>query len=81
MVLQEYDGARGTYAHQTRNEEGSFFLIAQWESQEARDIMQADIDAGISERAKRWSVFPDNSTFGTHDAVFAGKELDIVTPE
>ncbi len=81
VVLQEYPGAKGTLIHKTRDEERTYFLVAQWESQEFRDAMQADIDAGDSDRAKRWKQFPKNETFGDIQVVFAGEQIGEVMPD
>lgn len=79
-VLQEYPGAKGTLIHKARNEDRTYFLIAQWESQATRDAMQAEIDAGETERAKRWQQYPKNDTFGEIQATFAGEEIGAVAP-
>ncbi len=80
-VLQEFPGARGTLIHKARDEDRTYFLVAQWESQEARDKMQAEINAGETERAQRWQKFPKNETFGEHQARFAGEEIGSVMPK
>jgi heme-degrading monooxygenase HmoA len=80
-VLQEYPGAKGTLIHKARNEERTFFLVAQWESKAARDAMQAEIDAGKTERAKRWQAFAKSETFGEIQVVMAGEEIGAVLPE
>ena len=79
-VLQEYPGARGTLIHKTRDEDKSYFLVAQWESQQARDAMQAEVEAGQSSRAIRWQQFPKNETFGNIEIIFAGEEIGSVMP-
>ncbi len=79
-VLQEYSGALGTHIHRVRNEPGSFFAVAEWESQEARDAMQADAHKNESERARRWNQLPKNESFGDIIAFF-GEEIDAVMPE
>lgn len=78
-ILQEYPGALGTHIHRVRGEAGSFFLVAEWESQALRDAMQADIDAGESERAKRWQKQPTNESFG-EIVSFAGEETGVILP-
>lgn len=79
-ILQEYPGARGTLIHKARGENKTYFLVAQWESQAARDAMQNEIDAGETERAKRWQAFPRNDSFGEIQAVMAGEEIGNVIP-
>lgn len=79
-ILQEYPGARGTLIHRARDEERTYFLVAQWESQELRDKMQAEIDAGKTERAKRWQKFSKNESFGEIQATFAGEQIGEVLP-
>lgn len=79
-ILQEYPGALGTRMHPVRDEPRSFFAVAEWESQEARDAMQADVDAGGSERGQRWQALAHkNEDFG-HIISFAGVEVDAVLP-
>jgi len=53
--------------------------MAEWESQAARDSMQAEIDHGDSDRAKRWRAMPNNEDFG-EIVSFAGEETDSVIP-
>ena len=79
-ILQDYPGARGTLIHRSRDEPKTFFLVAQWESQELRDKMQAEIDAGETERAKRWQKFPPSETLGEIQAMFAGEQIGEVVP-
>lgn len=79
-VLQEFPGARGTHMHRVRNDERSFFAVAEWESQAARDAMQAEIDAGETERGRLWQQFAKNNSFGSIIA-FAGEEIDVVMPK
>ena len=79
-ILQEYPGAQGTLIHKTRGEDRTYFLVAQWESQEYRDAMQADIDAGLSDKAKRWHQFLKNGMFGDIQAAFAGEQIGEVVP-
>lgn len=79
-ILQEYPGALGTDLHEVRDEPGSFFAVAEWESQEARDAMQADAEANQSERAKRWNKLPKNESFGEGLAFF-GSEIGVVLPK
>ncbi len=80
-VLQEYNGAAGTLIHKARGEDRTYFLVAQWESQDARDKMQTEIDAGQTERAKRWQAFPKSETFGDIQVVMAGEEIGSVKPK
>lgn len=80
VILQEYPGARGTLIHKARDEARTYFLVAQWESQQHRDAMQTEIDAGETERAKRWQQFPKNETFGEVQVRFAGEEIGSVMP-
>lgn len=79
-ILQEYPGALGTHLHRIRDgKPGSFFLVAEWQSQEARDAMSDDANLGDSERAKRWQQLPPNESFGKIMG-FAGLELEAVMP-
>lgn len=78
-ILQQYPGALGTHAHRVRGEPGTFFLVAEWESQEARDAMSHDIHNGDSEAAKKWRTYPKNDSFGGVIS-FAGEELCAVMP-
>jgi heme-degrading monooxygenase HmoA len=78
-ILQEYPGALGTHLHEVRGEPGSFFAVAEWESEEARDAMQSDAQTNESERAKRWNKLPKNESFGTVIAFF-GSEIGVVLP-
>ncbi len=80
-VLQEYEGALGTHLHRTRGEENSYFAVAEWESQAARDAAMEDVHAGQSERSKRWLKFAKNDEFGVVDPHFAGEEIGVVLPE
>lgn len=80
-ILQEFPGARGTLIHKVRDEDRSYFLVAQWESQEARDKMQTEIDAGETNRAKRWQEFAKNDTFGNIEVRFAGEQIGEVMPK
>lgn len=79
-ILQEYPGAKGTHLHRVRGEDRNFFAVAEWETQELRDAMQAEIDAGETERAKRWQEFAKNDSFGLIDVRLAGEEIDNVLP-
>ena len=79
-ILQQYQGAMGTHIHRVRNEPGSFFFIAEWESQDARDAMDNDLKLGTSERAKLWNTLPLNESFG-EVITFAGDEFGAVFPE
>lgn len=78
-ILQTYDGALGTHIHKSRGEERSYFAVAEWESQAARDAMMDDAFHGDSERAQKWREFPKNESFG-EVINFAGEELDEVLP-
>ncbi len=80
-ILQEYPGAKGTLIHKARDEDKTYFLVAQWESQAVRDVMQAEINAGETDRAKRWQSFPPNDSFGDIQAVMAGQEIGSVMPD
>jgi len=79
-IIQEYAGAMGTHLHRVRNEPGCFFAVAEWESREARDAMQADAEVGDSERAQRWQKLPKNASFG-EGINFFGEEVSTVLPE
>lgn len=79
-ILQEYDGAAGTHIHKAQDEERTYFLVAEWKSRQARDYMQVDVDAGQSERAKRYLAFPRNESFGDIQAVMAGVQIGSVGP-
>lgn len=79
QILQEYEGALGTHLHRVRDEPGSFFAVAEWESQAARDAMSQDANHGDSERAKRWQALPLNESFGEIIS-FAGEEYGAVLP-
>ena len=78
-ILQEYPGALGTHLHRVRNEPGSFFAVAEWESKQARDAMQTDTEKNESGRAQRWNKLRKNETFGEGIAFF-GEELNVVMP-
>lgn len=79
-ILQEYPGALGTHIHRLRDGlPGSFFLVAEWESQEARDAMAEEANSGANERARRWQALPPNESFG-RIVGFAGIEIDAVMP-
>lgn len=80
-VLQEYDGALGTHLHRTRGEERSYFAVAEWETQAARDAMMDDVHKGESDRSKRWLKFAKNDDFGVVDPRFAGEEIGVVLPK
>ena len=79
-ILQEYPGAKGVLINKSRDEDSTYFLIANWESQAARDLMQRDIDTGQSERAKRWQQFPKNESFGNVQTTFAGEQIGEEMP-
>lgn len=76
-IIQKYPGALGTHLHAVRDKPGEFFAVADWESQMARDAMQADIDAGTSEHSQKWQKLPKAETFGRITA-FAGEEIESV---
>jgi len=78
-ILQEYPGALGTHLHPMRDTPGSFILMAEWESEEARDAMSVDATYGDSERAQRWRALPPNESFGAIVG-FAGTEIEVVMP-
>lgn len=79
-ILQEYEGALGTHMHKVRGEDRAYFAVAEWESKAARDAMDADVNHGDSERAKRWQALPLNESFGQIIS-FAGEESDAVMPQ
>lgn len=79
-ILQTFPGALGTHVHTVRNEPGSYYAVAEWESQEARDAMMEEVTNGTSERALAWRKFPKNDEFGEIIS-FAGPEVDVVLPE
>lgn len=76
-ILQQFPGALGTHMHRVRGEEHSFFAVAEWESQKARDAMQKEVEEGKTERARIWRAMPNNEDFG-HIISFAGKEIGVV---
>lgn len=79
-VLQQYPGALGTHLHRTRDREvGSFILMAEWESQEHRDAMDADVVRDESDLARQWNALPSNDSFG-EIVVMAGTEIGTVMP-
>jgi quinol monooxygenase YgiN len=80
IILQTFPGALGTHIHRVRDEVGSFYAVAEWESQEARDAMNEEVNNGTSERDIAWRKFPKNHSFG-HTINFAGPEIDVVMPE
>ena len=79
-ILQTFSGALGTHIHKVRDEDGSFFAVAEWESQEVRDLMDKEVHEGETARAIAWRKFPKNESFG-EIVSFAGQEIDIVLPE
>lgn len=79
-ILQTFPGALGTHMHRVRGEEHSFYAVAEWESQEARDAMNDEVNNGASDRALAWQKFPKNDSFGVIIS-FAGPETDAVLPE
>jgi quinol monooxygenase YgiN len=80
QLLQKYPGAKGTYAHRIRDEESSFFLVAQWESRADRDYMSNDIHNSNSPIAVKWRSFAPSGDFG-EIIQFAGEEISAVLPE
>jgi len=80
LLLQKYPGAKGTYAHEVRDEEASFFLVAQWKSIESRDAMSNDIHNSDSDLAKKWRTYAPSSSFG-EITQFAGEEIGSVLPD
>lgn len=76
-IIQAYPGALGTHLHAVRDKPGEFFAVADWESQETRDAMQTDIDAGGSKRSQQWQQLPGAEKFG-HITAFAGEEIETV---
>jgi len=78
-VLQKYEGALGTHIHKVRDEPGSYYAVAEWESKEARDAMAEDANNGNSELAKQWQQFPKNESFG-EIINFQGEEIGVVLP-
>lgn len=81
QVLQEYPGAKGTHIHSVRNEPRSFLAMAEWGSMAERDAMQADIDAGTSERAQRYLAYSKNEEWGVVTFQIGAQELDLVLPQ
>jgi quinol monooxygenase YgiN len=79
-ILQTYPGASGSHAHKLRGEEGSYFMMAEWESQAHRDAMSKDIHEGDSHSAKKWRALPSIDSFG-ENTIFAGEEIDQVFPK
>lgn len=79
-ILQTFPGALGTHMHRVRDEAGSFYAVAEWESQAARDAMMDEVESGKTDRAIAWQKFPKNESFGEIIS-FAGPETDVVMPE
>lgn len=79
-LLQEFPGALGTHIHEVRDEPGSYFAVAEWESKEARDAMAEEANNGISDLAREWQKLPKNESFG-ETINFQGGELGVVLPE
>ena len=79
-VLQEYPGALGTHLHRMRNDDRTFFAVAEWESMAARDAMQAETKEGKTDRAKSWQQFMKNHTFGEIDVHLMGEEIGVALP-
>jgi len=79
-ILQTYPGALGTHVNRVRNEIGSLFLVAEWESKESRDAMSNDIHNGDSAKARKWRSYPKSESFG-EIIRFAGEEIGSVFPE
>lgn len=80
-IIQEYPGAKGTHMHKVRGEDRTYLAIAEWESIEARDAMRADIEAGESDRSKRWLQFPKNDEWGEISIRAGVEEIDVVWPQ
>jgi heme-degrading monooxygenase HmoA len=79
-ILQQFPGALGTHMHKVRGEEHSFFAVAEWESKDARDAMQKEIETSSTDRARQWQKMPNNEDFG-EIINFAGEETGVVLPE
>lgn len=79
-ILQTFPGALGTHIHKVRDEDASFYAVAEWKSQEARDAMMEEVNTGSTERAVAWQKFPKNDSFGKIIS-FAGPEIGVVMPE
>ncbi len=78
-ILQTFPGALGTHLHKVRDEESSFYAVAEWESQKARDSMTEEVNNGNTKRAIAWRKFPKNDSFGQIIS-FAGPEIEAVLP-
>ena len=79
-IIQQYPGALGTHLHIVRDEPGSYFAVAEWESQAHRDGMMQDIEAGESELSQAWLQLPRNESFGKILG-WAGVEIEVVLPQ
>lgn len=79
-LLQKFEGALGTHLHVVRDEPGSYFAVAEWETKETRDAMSDEASFGNSELAKKWQELPKNEEFG-EIINFQGEEIDVVMPE
>ena len=78
-VLQEYPGAKGTRLHRDIDDPNTFVAIAEWESKEARDAMEADRKAG-SERGYRWQKYAKNEDYGQVEVVNRIELIEEVMP-
>jgi quinol monooxygenase YgiN len=76
-ILQQYPGALGTHIHAVRGEPSSYFMVAEWESQESRDAMSFDIHNSNSALALEWRKLPNDESFGSV-VRFAGEAFDQV---
>lgn len=78
-ILQSYSGARGSHLHRLEDKKGSFLMIGEWESKEARDAMSLDLHAGKSEKSKSWLTLPPDSTYGEVNLMLA-TEIEVIKP-
>jgi heme-degrading monooxygenase HmoA len=79
-ILQKFEGALGTHLHEVRDEPGSYYAVAEWETREARDAMSEEANHGTSELAIEWQKLPKNEEFG-EVINFQGDEIGVVMPE
>ena len=81
IPIQEYDGAMGTRLHKKQGEEHTYIAIAEWESQEDREMAMKDIsEDGDSDRAKRVKKRGDNGDFGEVTILGEVDEISTVLP-
>ena len=81
QILQEYPGAMGTKMNKVVEEDRTYIAIAEWESKDARDSMQADIDnPNGSARSKRWQKYAKNESWGEITLRIRAEEIDEVHP-